>query len=348
MKKKKNGDSKRKKRKPEQKEKTSTNQKQEMEGYAKTSCTGVCRALARTEYSDKIKKKVQDAHRGDAVCVAITVRDQSKRDAKPKEIPFLLYAHSKRPDVPYCDQTRTLGAYRLVVKRSVKRIKLAPGTASPYDTRCDESTASAGKLAKLGHEAVRSTRSDRSSFKPHVGDIKHKDAPLSANLPQLVTSGSIQRVVVNVPRKERKLVIHKEAKAICTVCSFYLAADVDRSMGASTTGCYYLYNKESCPHTRDASADEAGKLNGTQTISMKELSRYVVTLSDGAEVDLAKWIYSKFYGTSYVGEGTKGRCLTDGLPSVGGREAGAGIRLADRDVPRHVPLSTLRVVVGPK
>ena len=325
-----------------------------MEGYAKTSCTGVCRALARTEYSDKIKKKVQDTHRGDAVCVAITVRDKSKRDAKPKEMPFLLYAHSKRPDVPYCDQTRTLGAYRLVVKRSVKRIKLAPGTASPYDTRCDESTASAGKLAKLGHEAVRSARSarsDRSSFKPHVGDIKHKDAPLSANLPQLVTSGSIQRVVVNVPRKERKLVIHKEAKAICTVCSFYLAADVDRAMGARTTGCYYLYNKESCPHTRDASADEAGKLNGTQTISMKELGKYAVTLGDGAEVDLAKWIYTKFYGTSYVGEGTKGRCLTDkdtggaGLPSVG---AGAGgIRLADRDVPRHVPLSTLRVVVGP-
>ena len=73
---------------------------------------------------------------------------------------------------------------------------------------------------------------------------------------------------------------------------------------------------------------------------------------DGAEVDLAKWIYTKFYGTSYVGEGTKGRCLTDkdtggaGLPSVGAG-TGSGIRLADRDVPRHVPLSTLRVVVGP-
>lgn len=317
-----------------------------MEGYAKTSCTGVCRAMARTEYSDKIKTQVQTLHKGDAVCVAITVRDTSKRDAKPKEIPFLLYAHSKRPDVPYCDTTRTLGAYRLVVKRAVKRIKLAPGTASPYDTRCDESTASAIKLAKLGHEAV---RSDRSSFKPHVGDIKHKDAPLSANLKQLVASGSIQRVVVSVPRKERKLVIHKEAKAICTVCSFYLAADVDRAMGASTTGCYYLYNKESCPHTRDSSADEAGKLNGTQTISMKELSKYVVSLSDGAEVDLAKWIYSKFYGTSYVGEGTKGRCLTDNdTGGAGVLSAGAGIRLADRDVPRHVPLSSLRVVVGPK
>lgn len=314
-----------------------------MEGYAKTSCTGVCRALARTEYSDKIKKKVQDTHRGDAVCVAITVRDKSTQDAKPKEIPFLLYAHSKRPDVPYCDKTRTLGAYRLVVKRAVKRVKLAPGTASPYDTLCDESTASAEKLAKLGHEAV---RSDRSSFKPHVGDIKHKDAPLSANLRQLVTSGSIQRVVVNVPRKERKLVIHREAKGICTVCSFYLAADVDPTMGSRTTGCYYLYNKESCPHTRDSSTDEAGKLNGTQTISMKELGKYAVRLNDGVEVDLAKWIYQKFHGTSYVGEGTKGRCLTD--KDTGVREAGAGIRLAHSDVPRHVPLSTLRVVVGTK
>jgi hypothetical protein len=198
--------------------------------------------------------------------------------------------------------------------------------------------------------------------------VKHNDAPLAQNVRDLVKNGTIQKVKVKVDAKERKSKEHADVR-ICNVCSFYLAYDRPKidDVAQRATGCYYLYKKVDCPHTLAASSDPT-KFNGTSTMSLNELGKYVVATASG-EVDLAKWIYAKFHGTAYTADG---KCLTDRdgpqgpvgpMGQQGAREGREGreareareeivmgnaqaVRLAGREAPRHVPLSSLRLVTG--
>jgi hypothetical protein len=232
-----------------------------------------------------------------------------------------------------------------------------------------QSKETAELLAKLDHKPQTRVRA---SFEPHVGDVKHNDVPLAGQKrTELVKNGTIQKVKVKVDKRARKK--HPEVQ-ICTVCSFYLAHDRPpvEDVGPVATGCYYLYKSTNCPHAIAASSDPA-KFNGTSTMSMKELGKYVVETKAG-EVDLARWIYAKFHGTAYT---TDGRCLSDksagsagsveaveaveadGKSAKSDKSAGSAgsveaveaavmgnARLAGRDAPRHVPLSSLRLVTG--
>ena len=325
-----------------------------METHAQTACAGgVCRAMKPTEYSEKIRSLVRTKQ---AVCVVISAR---RRDKQEKEdLPLLLYAHTNhRADVPYCDATRILGAYRLRKQRTAKR-RAASATAPvaqmvpSLKTVCVGSASNketAALLAKLEHKPHTRTRK---SFEPHAADIKHNDAPLAPKVTDLVKNGTIQKVKVKVDKKLRRKREHEDVW-ICTVCSFYLAYDRPpiEDVGQRATGCYYLYKKVDCPHTLAVVSDPA-KFNGTSTMSMNELGKYVVATKEG-DVDLAKWIYAKFHGTAYTADG---RCLSDKAErtertEMAGREAtvmdnAPSVRLAGREAPRHVPLSSLRLVTG--
>jgi len=310
-----------------------------------------------TEYSEEIKARMRTKYKGDAVCVSISVRDREKPDSKPFEMPLLLYAHKQR-DVPFCDATRTLGAYRLVVRRTAKRRDLPEGTSSPYTAMCESRTsAQSDTLDKILHLGA------SKKFKPQVADIKHNDALLSASrLDDLISTGVIRRVGLKVQKRERRRIEHRDVSSICTVCSFYLAhvrGPIEDVGSAQTTGCYYLYDKRTCPHTRAApSGADATKLNGTSTISMNALGKYVVATGPSSGVDLARWIYAKFHGTVYTDDG---RCVSEpdrmegGEAGEDGRDAkreaevmrgSTAVRLAGREVPRHVPLSSLTLSVA--
>jgi hypothetical protein len=78
-------------------------------------------------------------------------------------------------------------------------------------------------------------------------------------------------------------------------------------------------------------------------IKLTELSKYTVADAAGP-VDLARWIYAKYHGTGYTGEGTRGACVSDD-PVTRGRMREAGTRLLGSDAPAHTPLSHLRVVM---
>ena len=331
-----------------------------MEKHASTACSvgsGVCRAMKPTEYSEEIKTRMRTKYKGDAVCVSISVRDREKPDSKPFEMPLLLYAHKQR-DVPFCDATRTLGAYRLVVRRTAKRRDLPEGTSSPYTAMCESRTSAQSdtldKILNLG--AIKKQK----SFTPQVADIKHNDALLSASrLEDLISTGVIRRVGLKVQKRERRRIEHNDVSSICKRCSFYLAhvrGPIEDAGSAQTAGCYYLYDKRTCPHTRAApSGADATKLNGTSTMSMNALGKYVVATGPSSGVDLARWIYAKFHGTVYTDDG---RCVSepDGREAAeAGRDAKREaevmrgttvVRLAGREVPRHVPLSSLQLRVA--
>jgi hypothetical protein len=315
-----------------------------------------------TEYSESIRNQARTKK---AVCVLISVR---RRDKQEKEdLPLLLYAYTNdRADVPYCDATRILGAYRLRKQRTVKqRAKDPTATMTPSSSALRvvcvgpaPSKDTAALLAKLEH---RPQKRIRSSFSPHVADIKHNDAQLDPKRKELVKNGTIQKVDVTLDKSLRRKKEHEDAR-ICTVCSFYLAHDRPpvEDVGTRATGCYYLYKKANCPHSLAASSDPT-KFNRASTVSMNELGKYVVATTAG-EVDLAKWIYAKFHGTAYT---TDGVCLTDKADKaeraeraeradeLTAREAAVmrnapSVLLATRDAPRHVPLSSLRLVTeGP-
>ena len=343
-----------------------------METHAQTACAGgVCRAMKPTEYSETIRNLVRTKQ---AVCVLISAR---RRDKKEKEdLPLLLYAYTNQQPVPYCDATRILGAYRLRKQRTAKRRGTTQAPVAPSLTTVCVGSASNKEtealLAKLDHKPHTRLR----SFKPQVGDVKHNDAPLAQNVRELVKNGTIQKVKVKLDGKARKSPENADVR-ICNVCSFYLAYDRPKidDVAQRATGCYYLYKRVDCPHTLAASSDPT-KFNGTSTMSMNELGKYVVATASG-EVDLAKWIYAKFHGTAYTADG---KCLTDrdGPQGPQGREAREGregreareglegretregreareeivmgnthaVRLAGREAPRHVPLSSLRLVTG--